>query len=93
MFASKKVRTALFIAVLLLISVCMYVFNQSPEKTYNDQGGTSYASYEKAKVLKVVSEELEKDPANGGLYHGSQELEIKILSGNIKVKFTPLQTI
>ena len=63
MFASKKVRTALFIAVLLLISVCMYVFNQSPEKTYNDQGGTSYASYEKAKVLKVVSEELEKDPA------------------------------
>ncbi|NOV00587.1 YibE/F family protein [Paenibacillus planticolens] len=84
MFASSKVRTALFIAVLLLISVFMYFFNQIPEKTYNEQGGTSYASYEKAKVLRVISEDLTKDSTDEGVLHGYQELEIKILSGEHK---------
>ncbi|MGE8205471.1 YibE/F family protein [Heyndrickxia sp. NPDC080065] len=81
MFTSKKVRTALFTAVVLLICLLMYFFYQSPEKAYNEQGGTSYASYEKAKVLRVISEDLAKDPADGGLYHGTQQLEVKILSG------------
>ncbi|MFF2449040.1 YibE/F family protein [Neobacillus sp. NPDC058068] len=84
MFTSKKVRTALFTVVLLLITISMYFFYQSPEKAYNEHGGTSYASYEKAKVLRVVSEELANDPENGGLYHGTQQLEVKILSGEHK---------
>ncbi|OAB28419.1 YibE/F family protein [Paenibacillus macquariensis subsp. defensor] len=84
MFASKKVRTALFVAVVLLISIFMYFFSQSPEKKYNEQGGTAYTKYEKAKVLKVISEDLERDATRGGLYQGSQELEIKIVSGEHK---------
>lgn len=84
MFASKKVRTALFVAVLLLISVSMYFFSQSPEKKYNEQGGTAYTKYEKAKVLKVISEDLERDTTRGDVYQGSQELEIKVVSGEHK---------
>ncbi|MED3561462.1 YibE/F family protein [Bacillus xiapuensis] len=84
MFTSKKVGTALFTAALLLITALMYFFYQSPEKAYNEQGGTSYASYERAKVLRVISEDLAKDPTDGGLYHGTQQLEVKILSGEHK---------
>lgn len=84
MFASKKVRTALFVTVVLLISVFMYFFSQNPEKKYNEQGGTAYTKFEKAKVLKVISEDLEKDATSGGLYQGSQELEIKVVSGEHK---------
>ncbi|QGQ99269.1 YibE/F family protein [Paenibacillus psychroresistens] len=84
MLKSGKVRVVLFVLLLLLISLFMYLFNQSPEKTYNEQNDTSYTKYEKAKVLKVISEELEKDSARGDLYHGSQELEVKILSGEHK---------
>ena len=84
MFASGKVRVGLFVLILLLITLFMYLFSQSSEISYTELGGTSYSNYEKAKVLKVISQELEKDPTRGNLYHGSQQLEVKILSGEHK---------
>ncbi|NQX59874.1 YibE/F family protein [Paenibacillus qinlingensis] len=84
MHKSKKVRVVLFVLFLLIISLFMYFFSLSPEDKYNKHGDTSYTKYEKAKVLKVISEELEKDSTRGDLYSGSQELEVKILSGEHK---------
>ncbi|MFC5651122.1 YibE/F family protein [Paenibacillus solisilvae] len=85
MLASKKVRVILFIAVLLVISLSMYAFNLSPETNHSNQGSsTSSKKFEKAKVLRVISEDLQKEPSRGNLYNGSQELELKILSGEHK---------
>ncbi|MFD1773438.1 YibE/F family protein [Paenibacillus rhizophilus] len=77
-------NTLLFTTLLLIISIAIYLFNQAPEPKYNDQGTTTSQKYEKAKVLKVISEDLQRDEQRGDLYHGSQELELKILSGEHK---------
>ncbi|MFD0717306.1 YibE/F family protein [Paenibacillus sp. GCM10027626] len=83
MLSSGKVRKTLFAAIILAVAVSIYLFNQSPEIKYNEQGGSGHVSYEKAKVLKVVSENLEKD-APSGMTYGTQELEIEISSGERK---------
>ncbi|QWU17063.1 Uncharacterized membrane protein [Paenibacillus sophorae] len=82
--AFKNRNTLLFVALLLAISIAIYLFNQAPEPKYNDQGTTSSQRYEKAKVLKIISEDLQRDPQRGDLLTGSQELELKILSGEHK---------
>ncbi|OKP74620.1 YibE/F family protein [Paenibacillus sp. P3E] len=85
MFASKKTRVSLFIGFILCIALGMYLFNQSPETKHNEQGSsTASKKFEKAKVLQVISEDLTRDSERGGLYNGSQEIEIKILSGEHK---------
>ncbi|MBW7453098.1 YibE/F family protein [Paenibacillus sepulcri] len=85
MLASKKARVILFIAVLLAISLSMYAFNQAPETKHNESGNSAASKkFEKAKVLRVISEDLQREPSRGNLYNGSQELELKILSGEHK---------
>lgn len=80
----KNKNTLLMTALLLVIAVAIYLFNQAPEPKYNDQGTTSSQEYEKAKVLKVIREDLQRDEERGDLLHGSQELELKILTGKHK---------
>lgn len=84
MFALKKVRVVLFLVLLAVISLSIYLFNQSPETKFNEQGGTAYIKYEKAQILKVVAEDLEHNETEKDLYTGTQELEVKILSGEHK---------
>ncbi|MFC3747161.1 YibE/F family protein [Paenibacillus sp. GCM10012306] len=82
MLASKKLRVTLFIVFILCISLGMYLFNQSSEIKHNEHGSsTASKTFEKAKVLRVISENLTRDSERGDLYNGSQELEIKVLTG------------
>ena len=75
MFSSKKARVVLFTVVLLLISISMYLFNRAPEIKYlNDGAGNGSVKYEKAKVLRVVNEDLQQDPQDPELRTSTQDL-------------------
>ncbi|EKN64757.1 hypothetical protein BABA_22753 [Neobacillus bataviensis LMG 21833] len=84
MLKSMKIRAILIVVVGLLFSAILVLFNRSPEVTFNEQGGTSYVKYEKAEIVRVLSESLEKDATVSGLYRGTQDLEVKLLSGEHK---------
>ncbi|RKP46288.1 YibE/F family protein [Cohnella endophytica] len=85
MFSSKNARVILFAVVLLLITFSMYLFSKAPEVKYLNEGvGTGSVKYEKAKVLQVISEDLQKDSQEPDLKTGTQELEVKIISGEHK---------
>ncbi|MEL7565681.1 MAG: YibE/F family protein [Dehalobacterium sp.] len=81
MFKSKIFKIALCVVIMMLFLLFLYFFNQGTQISFNEQGGISYVRYEKAKVLRIVSESLEKDETISGLYRGSQELEVEILTG------------
>lgn len=82
--SQPKPRALLFIVVLIVLVGGVYRFNQMDEFTCNESGGTSYIRYEKARVLEITDEQLEKDPKISGLYHGTQQLSLKLLSGEHK---------
>ncbi|MCC3371938.1 YibE/F family protein [Cohnella sp. REN36] len=85
MFASApKTRVILFAVVLLLLFVAMFLFSRAPEPKYNEKSGTGGRQYVKAKVLRVLKEELEKDSGRGNTYQGYQDIEVRILSGEHK---------
>lgn len=85
MLSSKNARVILFAVVLLLITISMYLFSKAPEVKYqNDGAGTGSSKYEKAKVLQVISEDLEPNDKEPNLRTGNQELEVKIISGEHK---------
>lgn len=84
MMGLKNRSTLWTIVLLLVVSAGIYGFNRMPEPKYNDQGTVSSQKYEKAKVLKIVREELQRDEGRGNLLHGSQELELRILTGEHK---------
>lgn len=79
-----NVRRIVPMLALLLFVLFLFWFVQREEITYNEQGGTSYIRYEKAKVLEVIREDLDEDASIKGLYRGSQELKLKLLSGEHK---------
>lgn len=79
----KSSKFSLWILLLLFIFF-LYSFNQGTQISFRQQGGISYVRYEKAKILSIVNESLEKDETISGLYRGSQELEVEILSGEHK---------
>lgn len=85
MFSSKNARVILMAVVLLLLSTSMYLFSKAPEvKFLSANAGTGTVKFEKAKVLRVISEDLQQDPTEKDLKTGTQELEVKIISGKHK---------
>jgi uncharacterized membrane protein len=44
--------------------------------------GSAHVSYEKALVVSVTAQELERDPDSGGLTMGYQDLVVRLLSGD-----------
>ncbi|MBO7745054.1 YibE/F family protein [Paenibacillus sp. MWE-103] len=76
-------RTALSLLALLIICVSIYAFHRAPEVKYL-QSGVADSKYETAKVLKIVDEQLEQSPDQLNLRTGTQQLEVKILSGEHK---------
>ncbi|WHH58240.1 YibE/F family protein [Petroclostridium sp. X23] len=84
MLNSKTLRAVLWTITLISFSLFLYFFNKGTHISFNKQGGISYVRYEKAKVLRVVSESSEKDEAINGLYRGFQQLEVQILTGEHK---------
>lgn len=78
---SKLLQIALSIVIFALFSLFLYYFNTNDHTVRNISGAVNSIQYEKAEVLKVVSQSLKKDDSLSGLYRGTQELEVKILTG------------
>ncbi|MDR3542048.1 MAG: YibE/F family protein [Desulfosporosinus sp.] len=77
---SKFLQIALSVVILVLFSIFLYYFNTGGQTTRNISGAVDNIKYEKAEVLKVISQSLKKDDSLG-LYRGTQDLEVKILTG------------
>ena len=77
---SKVINIILSIAAVVILSVALFYFNSSVHTVRNISGAVTDIKYEKAKVLKVLSQSLEKDDSLG-LFLGTQDLEVKILTG------------
>ncbi|MCK9860464.1 YibE/F family protein [Paenibacillus sp. ATY16] len=88
--AQPRFRTGVFIALLIIFAASVYQFNRMNEFTFNEQLGSGYERYEKARVVEITKEQLEKDPNIEGLYRGTQELKLKILSGEHKGEIMPV---
>jgi len=78
---SKILNIALSIALLVTFSIFLYHFNTSDQTVRNISGAVNDIKYEKAEVLKVISQSLEKSDSLDGLYLGTQDLEVRIQTG------------
>lgn len=67
----------IILAALIIIISPMFKIN-SNQPNYFKQ------NFEDAKVLEVISEEVDQDPAFHGLYLGTQVVEIEVLTGKYK---------
>lgn len=77
----KILKFALPIVLLAIFSIFLFYFNTSDQTVRDMSGAVNNIKYEKAKVLKVISQSLERDDSLNGLYRGTQDLEVKILTG------------
>lgn len=84
MIKPKIFKITIYVLTVVILFTFLYLFNRGTIISFNQQGGLSYTKYEKAKVLRIVEESLEKDENIRNLYRGYQELEVKILTGEHK---------
>lgn len=82
--SSKIFQALIFLIIILLFGIFLYHFNVSHPVTYNRQNGKSYIRYEKAQVLSVKNNSLTQFKQSKNIYFGTQEAEVKILSGEHK---------
>lgn len=75
---------ALFSIVFIL---CVLYFAKNTDRNFNHVTDDSYTLYEKAKIIQIIDESIEKDPSIENLYKGFQEVKVKILSGEHKDEF------
>lgn len=86
MSQSKIIKITIYVLSSIFLFIFLYFFNRGTVVSFNQQGGPAYTKYEKAKVITIVEESLEKDGNIRNLYRGYQELEVKILTGEHKGK-------
>ncbi|MBU3102220.1 MULTISPECIES: YibE/F family protein [Clostridium] len=82
--ASRAFKFTTLIIGILLFSLFLYFLNSSTRFTHNNQNSTSYVKYEKAEVLVVENESLKSYPNATKIYLGTQQIKIKILTGEHK---------
>lgn len=82
-------KTLLLSTFFILFFIFLYFFNTSEQYSFNKSHGQ--LSYEKAKVLEVLSENLHEYDVVPGLYTGTQEIEVKILTGPKKNQVYQIQ--
>ena len=80
----KILRISLSVMLLALFSMFLYYFNTGDQTVRNISGAVNNIKYEKAKVLKVITQTLEKKDPLSGLSRGTQDLEVKVLTGEHK---------
>lgn len=81
---AKMMKVASFVIITILFIVFLYWFNTSDNTTRNITGAVNDIKYEKAEVITVLSQSLTEDDSLTGLYVGTQELEVEILTGEHK---------
>ncbi|OLO39384.1 YibE/F family protein [Alkalihalophilus pseudofirmus] len=74
----------LLLSSLLVLGLILYWFNTGEKVIFNEQSGSAYVHFEKAKVIDIISEDITKDDTISGLYLGSQEIEVEVLTGEYK---------
>ena len=71
-----NLKTLSLFAALILFAVLIYWLNSGPRPSK-----TANLTYERARIIKVVGEELEEDSLHKGIYTGSQDVVLELLSG------------
>ncbi|GFZ32303.1 hypothetical protein CSC2_28290 [Clostridium zeae] len=79
--ASKLILWSIFF---ILFAVFLYMFNNNHPLGSSKQNNKSYVRYEKAQVLNVKSESVKPLENGSNIFLGSQEISVKILSGEHK---------
>ncbi|WP_338025442.1 YibE/F family protein [Clostridium yunnanense] len=79
--ASKVIIWSIFF---ILFASFLYMFNNNHPLGYNKQNDKSYVKYEKAQVVKIKSESINPLEDSSNIFLGSQEISVKILSGEHK---------
>ncbi|WP_160676166.1 YibE/F family protein [Clostridium sp. C8-1-8] len=77
-------RIAIWLVIFSLFAIFLYKFNINHPVGFNTQGKTSYVKYEKAEVLTIKKEALTNFQNSSTIKLGSQDITIKILSGEHK---------
>ncbi len=81
---AKMTKLVSFVCISILFVAFLYWFNTSGYMSRNISGAVNDIQYEKAKVIIVLSQSLTEDDSLTGLYLGTQELKVKILTGEHK---------
>lgn len=85
MFKNLKIsKIIIWSLFLILFSSFLYVFNNNHPLGYNKQNDKSYVKYEKAQVLDIKSQSVKPLEGGSNIFLGSQEISVKILSGEHK---------
>lgn len=81
----KKNSNYISAALLVIFFIFLYIFNST--LTYNKPEDIQTGIvYEKAKVIKIISEDMGKDPEFDYIVIGKQKLELEVLTGKNKGK-------
>ncbi|SHI00468.1 YibE/F family protein [Clostridium intestinale] len=81
----KKNSNYISVALLVVFFIFLHIFNST--LTYNKPEDIQTGIvYEKAKVIKIISEDMGKDPEFDYIVIGKQKLELEILTGKNKGK-------
>lgn len=84
MLKVQRSETFLLAILMLLLTPFLIQFNKDETRILQLHTGKADVKYERAKIVRVISEDLTRDEKISGLYRGSQELEIKLLTGDHK---------
>ncbi|QAA34480.1 YibE/F family protein [Clostridium manihotivorum] len=82
--SSKLSKIAIWFVIFSLFAIFLYKFNSNHPVGFNTQGKTSYVKYEKAEVLTIKKEALTNFQNSSTIKLGSQDITVKILSGEHK---------
>jgi uncharacterized membrane protein len=75
----KILGCALFFGMFIILAI---VINKNTSSGYSSSGGSTI--YERARVVEIVKDDTTKDPTTENVRRGSQEIKVKVLSGEHK---------
>lgn len=83
-------RAILILVFVIIWGMLLYAFNVN-KQVYISDSATAGDKYEKAEVINVISEDITSNEQLGNIKFGSQNLEIKILTGQHKGEIKTVQ--
>jgi uncharacterized membrane protein len=81
MLRAKMVKLVFSLVVAIFFLVFLYFFTTGNQFSDSHWQGPSDIKYERAKIIRVVDESLERDPHLKERYRGKQQLEVLIRTG------------
>lgn len=77
---NEKVQKSIWMIFMIIFFIFLYIFNSTLSYT-KPADAPEKIVFEKAKVIKIISEKLDPDPNFANINIGKQELELEIISG------------